>query len=297
MKDFSFWEEYEGTSEGSGRSEKIWLINPDTGQTGLFKYKKDENTTDHVSECLAYHLAQLVGIPCAKFELGVYFDREGSMSYNIIKNKDEILIEGISFLNYEYPHYNPEKFIDVKSGAVYSLEMIEKVMSKFINFIDFLKIPIFDYLSGNSDRHQSNWAILVKGIRKTFSPLYDNSSSLCAYLSENQIRGYLGNDKLRWRSLVQTKSKSLIRRTIDEKERPTHLEMMQYIKDKYYDETKDFVKKIVTVMTKENICDILNRYTDVELKRNKKIIIEKFLLDKTNDLKVLYFGKEEENVD
>ena len=36
MKDFSFWEEYEGASEGSGRSEKIWLINPDTQQTGLF---------------------------------------------------------------------------------------------------------------------------------------------------------------------------------------------------------------------------------------------------------------------
>lgn len=30
MKDFSFWEEYEGASEGSGRSEKLWLMNPDT---------------------------------------------------------------------------------------------------------------------------------------------------------------------------------------------------------------------------------------------------------------------------
>lgn len=40
MRDFSFWEEYEGTSEGSGRSEKIWRQNPDTGQTGLFKFKK-----------------------------------------------------------------------------------------------------------------------------------------------------------------------------------------------------------------------------------------------------------------
>ena len=30
MKDFSNWKEYEGASEGSGRSEKLWLINPDT---------------------------------------------------------------------------------------------------------------------------------------------------------------------------------------------------------------------------------------------------------------------------
>lgn len=40
MKDFSFWVEYEGAAEGSGRSEKLWLMNPDTGQTGLFKFKK-----------------------------------------------------------------------------------------------------------------------------------------------------------------------------------------------------------------------------------------------------------------
>ena len=25
MKDFSKWDEYEGVTEGSGRSEKIWL--------------------------------------------------------------------------------------------------------------------------------------------------------------------------------------------------------------------------------------------------------------------------------
>ncbi len=60
MKDFSFWKEYEGTSEGSGRGEKIWLQNPDTGQTGLFKFKKDAGTTDHISECIAYKIAKLL---------------------------------------------------------------------------------------------------------------------------------------------------------------------------------------------------------------------------------------------
>lgn len=163
MKDFSFWEEYEGTSEGSRRSEKIWLINPDTGQTGLFKYKKDINTTDHVSECLAYNFANLIGIPCAKFELGLYGGREGSMSYNILEDRNEFLIEGISFINLVYPQYDSEKFIDVTSGDVYSLEMIEKVMNDFVDFTQFLNIPIFDYLIGNSDRHQSNWAIIKKG--------------------------------------------------------------------------------------------------------------------------------------
>ena len=49
MKDFSFWKEYDGASEGSGRSEKIWLQNPDTGQIGLFKFKKDIDTREYFS--------------------------------------------------------------------------------------------------------------------------------------------------------------------------------------------------------------------------------------------------------
>lgn len=220
----------------------VRLINPDTGQTGLFKYKKDINTTDHVSECLAYNLANLIGMPCAKFELGLYEGREGSMSYNILEDRNEFLIEGISYINLVYPQYDPEKFIDVTSGDVYSLEMIEKVMSNFVDFNQFFNIPIFDYLIGNSDRHQSNWAIIKKENEQIFSPLYDNSSSLCAYLSESQISGYLGNDRLRWRSLVETKSKSLIRRTIKEEKLPTHLEMMEYIKEKYFDVTEERVK-------------------------------------------------------
>jgi len=126
MKDFSFWSEYEGTIEGSGRSEKIWLMNPDTGQTGLFKFKKDISTTDHVSECIACDLANLIGIPCAKFEIGLYKGREGSISYNIVDNKEETLIEGIYCISLQYNHFDPETLMDSETGDKYSLEMIKK---------------------------------------------------------------------------------------------------------------------------------------------------------------------------
>lgn len=46
-------------------------------------------------------------------------------------------------------------------------------------------------------------------------------------------------------------------------------------------------------MTEENIHDILNMYAENVLNQNKKIIIEKFLIEKTSDLQHLYFGKEE----
>lgn len=292
MKDFSFWEEYEGASEGSGRSEKIWLQNPDTGQIGLFKFKKDIGTTDHVSECIAYKIAQMLEIPCAKFELGIFDGREGSMSYNIIENSDQILVEGIYFIMLIYPEYNPEQFIDMTTQHRYSVEMIIKAIKQFVSIKEFLKMLMFDYLIGNSDRHQNNWAILIENGKKQWCPLYDNSSSLCAYVSEEKIESYFGKDKNRWRSLVDTKSKSLLRCTEFDEKRPTHLEVLKYLKANYYEETCDFAQKIVTVVTEEKVYAILNLYSET-LSDNKKKLILKYLLEKKQILKTVYLGEEE----
>ena len=293
MQDFSFWEEYEGASEGSGRSEKIWLQNPDTGQTGLFKFKKDVGTTDHVSECIAYEIAQLLEIPCAKFELGMYHGREGSMSYNIIEDSNQILVEGIYFITLIYPEYSPEQFIDVVTKRRYSIEMVKKAIEKFVSIESFLKMLVFDYLIGNSDRHQNNWAIIIKNHKMEWSPLYDNSSSLCAYVLEEQIESYLGKDKTRWNSLIDTKSRSLLCcKEFDEK-RPTHLMVMKYLKENYFRETRSFVKKVVTVMTEKQIYDILKSYSKEELSDNKKKLISKYLLEKKQMLRTVYFGEEE----
>lgn len=293
MKDFSFWVEYEGTSEGSGRSEKIWLQNPDTNQTGLFKFKKDVGTTDHISECIAYKIAQLLGLPCAKFELGMYRGREGSMSYNIIEKPNQILIEGIYFITLIYPGYNPELLIDNDTQHRYSIEMVKNSIKRFVPIESFLKMLMFDYLIGNSDRHQNNWAILLEENTMKWSPLYDNSSSLCAYISEEQVANYLGKDKNRWNSLVDTKSKSLLRCKVSDEKRPTYLNVLKYIKENYYAETFCFAEKIISMMTEEQICDILEQYSAIELSDNKKILISKYLLAKIQIMKEVYFGEEE----
>ncbi|MBD5545699.1 MAG: hypothetical protein HDR01_16005 [Lachnospiraceae bacterium] len=289
MKDFSFWEEYEGAAEGSGRSEKIWLINPDTSQTGLFKFKKDIATTDHASECIAYDLARLIGIPCARFEVGTYKGREGSMSYNIVSHKEETLIEGVYCISMQYGHFDAEILADLKTGDRYSLEMIKMALEPFGLFDEFLPILIFDFLIGNTDRHQSNWALIMKDKKMQLSPLYDNSSSLCAYVAETKIDQYLGNDLMLWKSLVDTKSKSVIRITCQDRKQPTHLEVVKYMKKNYYGQTIDIVKRVEALVTEETISAIVDKYKEVLSVKKSKLIL-KYLLAKAQLLREIYEG-------
>lgn len=291
MVDYSLWNEYEGASEGSGRSEKIWLTDPQTNQTGLFKYKKDENTTDHISECIAYNLASLLGIECARFELGIYNGREGSMSYNMI-NEKQILIEGLAYIIQKYPNYDKELLKDEKN--TYSLEMIREAIEPVpeLNFKDFLVIPLFDYLIGNTDRHQNNWATILENGKVYFSPLYDNSSSLCAYMTEKEMQACLGKDAMKWKSVVETKSRSIIRIFSEDVNRPTHLEVLKYLRDNYYEETEDMVQKMIFCINEKSIDNILQQYSDEQLPMLKKQVIKKFLLSKIIKMQEVYFEEE-----
>lgn len=124
------------------------------------------------------------------------------------------------------------------------------------------------------------------------SPLYDNSSSLCAYVKEDKISEYLGNDLLLWKSLVDTKSKSLIRITNKVKRQPTHLEVLKFLQKNYYMETRDIVNKIETFVTEESVCAILNKYEEI-LPVNRRKLILKYLLSKVCLMSEIYGKKEE----
>lgn len=183
--------------------------------------------------------------------------------------------------------------INIVTKHRYSVEMVKRAIESFVSIESFLKMLMFDYLIGNSDRHQNNWAIIIEDGKMEWSPLYDNSSSLCAYISEEQIVGYFGKDKNRWNSLVDTKSRSLLRcKELDDK-RPTHLKVLKYLKENYFEETCGFAKKIVTIMTEKQIYAILKLYSEKELSDNKKKLISKYLLAKRQILRAVYFGEEE----
>lgn len=290
--DYSQWDIYEGASEGSGRSEKEWLINKDTNEIGLFKFPKTDKTTEHISEKLASELAKTIGLECAKIEIGKYNSRIGSMSY-LINTEKEILIEGISLINSKYPTYNPGTMYDYLKDEYYSLEMILNSINDYNLVDDFLKIMIFDFLIGNTDRHQNNWAVISINDNIRMCPLYDNGSSLCCYLEDEKIDSYLGNDKMKFNSLVNTKSKSRVRLDKKNKKETTHLEIVKYICRHYYSSVIELVNTININLTEDIIEKLVFSYDDELISYKRKQLIKKFLIEKINLLNVVFFGKEE----
>ncbi len=140
-------------------------------------------------------------------------------------------------------------------------------------------------------RHQSNWALILEKEILRISPLYDNSSSLCAYVKESRIKDYLGKDKLLWKSLVDTKSKSLIRIMGNDAKQPTYLAMIEFLKENYYNQTIELVKKIEILVTEKAVGAILDKYTEV-LTEQRKNLIGKYVLSKVQLLKKAYGEKE-----
>ncbi|EOU2022417.1 HipA domain-containing protein [Clostridium perfringens] len=279
-KDFSDWELFDGFLYGSGTSKQEWIVNIENGSIGLFKDRKSEQTTDNFSEKIASEIADIIELPCAKIDLAIRNGRVGMVSYKI-NSESENIIEGIQFISTRYPKYNRDTLEDEESGEKYSLDIILNSINGLNIKKDLFKIFIFDFLIGNTDRHHSNWAILMNNDTKEYSicPVYDNASSLCSYVNDDIIKRSI-NDNVWLNSQFDSKSKSLIR--IDGK-KVRHSDFVRYLKENFYLETIDFVKQIKLKFTDNIIDELLDSYN--KLLSNEKISLLKIYLK--NKVKIL----------
>ena len=74
VKNFDNWiEDTESGKFGSGASEKIWLVNPENEEKGIFKFPKVKYdgtiTGEYWAEKLATEIGKLIGIECAKVNI------------------------------------------------------------------------------------------------------------------------------------------------------------------------------------------------------------------------------------
>jgi len=289
IKDFSEWSIYEGFSEGSGRSEKQWLQSQN-GEIGLFKWPKidpqtEKETYEYISEHLAHRIGNLLGISTAKVDVGVYDSRIGSISY-LVNSPTEELREGASFIIGKHPNYDVQNLFDPDTEEYYSVKHIFEVIDDNKIHYYWIQMMFFDFLIGNRDRHQNNWAYLLpiedkgkKIIRVRPCPLYDNGSSLCCYINETQLDDYLGRDKNRINALVDTKSKSAIRIDSSIKKLPNHSDVIRYLLEKY-PESKKIADNIISKMSVKNIEKLIDAYPDTLVSEKRKQLLSLFLKKK-----------------
>ena len=153
-------------------------------------------------------------------------------------------------------------------------------------------IPIFDALIGNSDRHHSNWGIVRNKINGDIrvSPLYYNGSSLCCLINSKYVPNFL-RDKVRFESLIFSKSKSMIRWS--KPNRIGHFELVQHIKNEYYEQTSSIVEKIRDNLSNSKIKDIIESYDDRIINPMIKELLYVFLVRRRKKIIDIYYGEEE----
>ena len=218
------------------------------------------------------------------------------MSYSFLSNTTS-LVEGVEFILGKYPYYDKDTLIDKYSSMPYSFQMIVESMKPILGISTIAKILLFDALIGNSDRHHSNWGItetkgflsVEKGVfpvnAMTLSPLYDNGSSLCSYINESDIETIL-KDKIRYESIINTKSKSAIGWN---NLRPIrHFELIKNLRNEYYDETVNFVINIKKNITEQSIDTILSNFDDNIISSQMKKLLKKFIIDRRNRIIEIY---------
>ncbi len=207
------------------------------------------------------------------------------MSYNFIKD-EELFLEGVQIIQGKYFYYDKKHLKDEFSKKVYSIEMVREVLKDGM-FYQFIKAILYDALIGNSDRHHSNWGIIYNKERTKvkFAPLYDNGSSLCAYVEEKEI-GLILRDRIRFEALINTKSKSAI--GFNNVRPVRQFELVQCIKDKYYNKTVNFVKKINDNINEIKIDEILRNYNEEIISNERKVLLKKFLLNRKRRIIEIY---------
>ncbi|WP_299090445.1 HIRAN domain-containing protein [uncultured Metabacillus sp.] len=265
--DVSDWQVDAKRGKGTGNREKIWLIEPNSKRSVMFKLPR-EDRGEHWAEKLCYEIANVIDFPCAEVDLAIRNGRLGSISYFFVDEKSGFShYDGGTFFPYDYDH-------DKNKG--YNIQLINQVLKEQDLVIeDFLFCILFDALVANGDRHQDNWGITRhEGTHKKFiSPLYDNSASLGRDLNITTLESLLKKRDNLIRYIFKGKSKI----GYLDKRQENHFSLVRKIFTTYVKEYSILLNQLV-LLTDSSINTIVEKLPKEFVSNIHKEFLKQFIM-------------------
>ncbi len=178
--------------EAMGTKPKFWFDDPELGHC-LFKEARP-GTGEDWAEKIAAELAGLLGLPHARYELGTWRGKPGSVSPTFVP-REGLLLHGNDLLMAVVPGYptsggGTKAFYHVQQ---HTIGLVLEIMGvdQFLLPLDwtapdgiktcvdvFVGYLLLDAWMGHQDRHHENWGFVHTGIGLHLAPTYDHGSSL-----------------------------------------------------------------------------------------------------------------------
>ena len=246
-----------------GSKVKFWYLHSNVEkELWLFKYPHS-NSGEHWAEKIAAEVANLLDIPHARVELGIFEKNRGSVTKSFTR-EDRNLILGNQILagtlhNYDYRkkrYHSSHTLANIWKAMDRVFEKPEAAERAKRRLAEYL---VLDAVIGNVDRHHENWGILRW--RKDahwegfIAPSFDHASSLGREfkdtkrdlkLAENGIGAYVkkGRGKICWSE--------------DDRHFPSPLELVRRASRQYPERFRPALRKLEN-LDKKYLYDLVNR--------------------------------------
>jgi hypothetical protein len=183
----------------------VFRKNPKTWQKYIAKVGHKWYPLESITEYLLNQIGGVVGLEMAKSELRLADGQIRFLSRYFLQ-KNEGLVHGAQIFSAFLGESN-NQFVDEIENAGKARELftfqftklaIEQVFSQNQQaiFTDFVRLLVFDALTGNNDRHFYNWGVITDIHGKSlprFSPIYDTARGLFWNYSEQKIATLFSN--------------------------------------------------------------------------------------------------------
>ena len=130
-------------------------------KTSMFKPGKDYKY-EFWSEVIASQIGFFYGFDMLKYDVAYDGIKVGCISKSMFTPGQEELIEGGKYIQAFDNTFDPSS---KESRKLHSFQLIESALLYYgyeNNIKDIIELLVFDALIGNSDRHQENWAFIIK---------------------------------------------------------------------------------------------------------------------------------------